>query len=100
MDEKYCVIENRNIGLTGKPEFMETILFTGTKKDCSEYEDRKRKEYLDRTVVDCFVKSESELKREKEISDIWDNLTEEQKSDLIVVDGHTYVRAIYEMNHK
>ena len=28
------------------------------------------------------------------------NLTEEQKRDLIVVDGHTYVRAIYEMNHK
>lgn len=44
--EKYFVVENRNIGTVGKPEFVETVLFSGTKEECAAYEDSKRQKEI------------------------------------------------------
>lgn len=93
--ELFYVIENRNIGVADKPEFMETVLFTGTKEECAEYETMKRREYKDRTRVDCFVQSESERKRIKEINEFWNSLTKEEKKEIIIVDGKKYNKALY-----
>lgn len=93
--EIYYVIENRNIGVADKPEFVETILFTGTKEECAAYEEKKRKEYKDRTMVDCFVQSEFDRKRIKEINEFWNSLTKEEKKEIIIVDGKKYNKALY-----
>lgn len=97
--EKYFVIENRNVGIIGKPEFIETVLFSGTKEECAAYEDQKRKEYNDRTMVDCFIQSESERNRLMCINDFWNNLSEEEKKETIVVNGKTYNKALYEFHN-
>ena len=61
MSEKFVVVENRNIGMRGMPEFMETVLYSGSKTECAEYEDMKRKEYRKQygddfeTFIDCFT---------------------------------------------
>ena len=95
---KYYVIENRNIGTIGKPEFLETVIYTGTKEECARVEDEKRKEYKDRTVVDCFTRSEEERNKIEKANALWSSLTEEQKKETIIVNGKTYIKAIYEFN--
>lgn len=97
--EKYYVIENRNVGLVGKPEFVETILFAGTKEECIKYEDAKRREYKDRTVVDCFIQSESERNQMKEINEFWNSLTKEERKETITVDGKKYYKALYDFHN-
>lgn len=99
MSEKYFVIENRNIGTIGGSDFVESVLFVGTKQECSKYEDYKRKEYKDRTLVDCYTISESEKNKREEDSKFYDSLTEAQKAEIIDVDGKKYVKAVYERNH-
>lgn len=51
-------------------------------------------------VVSCYMKSERQLAKEKEVCDRWDELTEEDKKDIIEVDGRKYIRKIYEAHHK
>ena len=97
--EKYFVIENRNIGTTGRPEFVETVLFSGTEKECIAYENEKRKEYSDRTIVDCFTQSESERNRLVSINEFWSNLSNEEKKETIIVNGKTYNKALYEFHN-
>ena len=46
------------------------------------------------------MKSEKQIKKSKEVCDRWDKLTEEDKKDIIEVDGRKYIRKIYEANHK
>ena len=97
--EKYYVIENRNVGLVGKPEFVETVLFSGTKAECVAYEDSKRKEYKDKTVVDCFVQSESERNKIMLVNDFWNTLTDEEKKETITVNGKKYNKALYDFHN-
>lgn len=97
--EIYYVIENRNIGVADKPEFVETILFTGTKEECTDYETKKRKEYKDRTRGDCFVQSESDRKKIKEINEFWNGLTKEEKKETIIVEGKKYNKALYNFHN-
>lgn len=97
--EKYFVIENRNVGMIGKPEFVETVLFSGTKEECVKYEDAKRKEYKDRIIVDCFVQSESERNRLMMVNDFWNNLSDEEKNETIVVNGKKYNKALYDFHN-
>lgn len=97
--EKYFVIENRNVGMIGKPDFVETVLFIGTKEECVKYENEKRKEYKDRMVVDCFVQSESERNRLAMINDFWNNLSDEEKNETIVVNGKKYNKALYDFHN-
>ena len=53
--DKYYVVENKNIGAIGKPMMVESVIFTGDKSECLQYEEVKRREYIDRTVIDCFT---------------------------------------------
>ena len=94
--EKYFVIENRNVGLVGRPEFVKTVLFSGTKEECVAYEDSKRKEYEDRTVVDCFIQSETERNKMLLVKDFWNTLTDEEKKETIIIDGKKYNKALYD----
>lgn len=59
-----------------------------------------RKKDPEQIVVSCYMKSERQLAKEKEVCDRWDKLTEEEKKDIIEVDGRRYIRKIYEANHK
>ena len=97
--EKYYVVENRNTGLRGKPNLVESILFEGTKDECVAFADEKRKEYKDRTIVDCYIQSNSERNRLAKINDFWNTLTEEEKKETIVVNGKTYIKALYDFNN-
>ena len=68
--DKYYVVESKNIGATGKPMIVESVIFTGTKSECLQYEEVKRREYIDRTVIDCFTISKKriqEIGRKKRI---------------------------------
>jgi hypothetical protein len=101
MNEMYYVIENRNVGAPGKPEITSIILYSSEDKmACAKVEDEQRKKYKDTTMVDCFVKSQSQIDKERKMKEVWDNLTDEQKKDTIEIDGKTYVRAIYEMDNQ
>lgn len=94
---KYYVFEGRNIGIKGKPEFVETVMFaTDDKMEASKFEDELRKTYKDRTIVDCYVKSEEEIDRAKRAKERYEALSEEQKHEFITVDGRTYIKALYE----
>lgn len=59
-----------------------------------------RKKDPEQIVVSCYMRSEKQIKKSKEVCDRWDKLTEEEKKDIIEVDGRRYVRKIYEANHK
>ena len=96
---KYFVVENRNVGSVGRPEFVETILFSGTKAECVAYEDAKRKEYKDTTMVDCFIQSETERNKIILVNDFWNTLTEEEKSETIMVNGKKYNKALYDFHN-
>lgn len=96
---KHFVIENRNIGTIGSPKFSETILFTGTEKQCLDYAERKRKEYKDRIMVDCFVQSEEEINEAEKFKEFWYRLSPEEKKETIVVNGKRYFKAAYEYSN-
>lgn len=59
-----------------------------------------RKKDPEQIVVSCYMKSEKQIKKAKEVCDRWDELTEEDKKDIIEVDGRKYIRKIYEAHHK
>lgn len=94
------VMENRNVGTTGKPKLLETVLFEGSAEECARFEVEQRKEYVREygnehgCFVDCYCVSEEE--EQKQGRELWESLTEEEKHDYIEVDGHKYVRKMYE----
>lgn len=92
----YNVIESVNVGLMGKPRLVRTVVFSGTLKECSRYEDELRKTYKDRTMIDCWTEKAN---KDKE-GYLYDRLTDEEKRDVIEVDGKKYIRKIYEANHR
>ena len=98
--DKYYVVENKNIGATGKPMMVESVIFTGTKSECLQYEEIKRKEYIDRTIVDCFTISEKEYEKLEERKEFWDSLSPEEKKETIIVNGKKYNKALYEFNKR
>ena len=94
---KYYVFECRNVGRIGNPQFVETVMFaTDDKMEASKFENELRKTYKDRTIVDCYVKSEEEIDRAKRAKERYEALTEAQKHEFITVDGRTYIKALYE----
>ena len=95
---KNLVIEYRNIGTIGKPEMAENVIFSGTQEKCASYMQNKRSQVKKGLgiMVDYGVVSEEEYKQQQERAELVRNLTEEQKNDIITVDGRKYVRAIYE----
>jgi hypothetical protein len=97
---KYYVIENRNTGLHEMPRFAEIVLFSGTEKECAEFEAEKRKEYTDRTIVDCYTISEQKFEEAKKFNEFWDSLTPAEKKETIEVNGKTYFKKAYEYHNK
>ena len=94
MKSKYNVIENINVGLMGMPRFVQAVVFTGTKEECTKYETELRKTYKDRTRIDCWTEK---VNKERYL---YDRLTDAEKKDIIEVDGKKYIRKIYETNHR
>lgn len=92
----YVVVEGRNVGLMGKPRFVTTEVFEGTKTACVEFENALRKTYKDRTMVDCWTQK----KGSENQYDLYNSLTPEEKQDIIEVDGKRYIRKMYEANNK
>ena len=56
--ELYHVIENRNVSILCSPEFVETILFTGSKEDCEIFLKKKLAEDYDELAIEYFIQSE------------------------------------------
>lgn len=50
----------------------------------------------DGTQIDCYTLSEEEVRRDLAEREFYKTLTEEQKQDIIEVDGRRFVRAIWE----
>lgn len=99
-EERYFVIEARNIGIVGSPKFETEIIFSGNYKDCVEFENAKRMQYdPDRVTIDCYIKSETEIIKHKLAKMFWDSLTDEEKSEVIYVNGKKYNKAMYEFHN-
>lgn len=85
----------------GEAELINTF---EDKMDAARFEDELRKVLRridpDGAVLDCYTRSSEELERIRANAERWDQLTEEQKHEFIEVDGKTYVKAIWEANHK
>lgn len=94
----YRVYENRAICSLGNVKIEETCIFSGTKSDCYRYEDERRKTYKDRGVVECFIKSDEEVERDRKNREYYDSLSDAEKHDFILVNGRKYVRSIYIRN--
>lgn len=82
---------------------VEEVVDIGTREEMSKREDSLRKECRrvdpDGVEMDCYIISQAEAKKREEAKNRWDSLTEEDKKDIIEVDGRKYIRKIYEMNN-
>lgn len=79
------------------------LVFRGSRKEASKFEDNLRKECRatdpDGVEIDCYVKSDEQIQKETEAINFWNTLTEEDKKDIIEVNGRRYIRKIYERNN-
>lgn len=81
------------------------IFFDNDKMACVRFEENQREEYRKKygndffSIIDCYIRSDEELEKERKAAERWDRLTEEQKHETIEVDGKTYIKALYEANH-
>lgn len=82
----------------------EETVAVGTRDEMIKRESILRKECRksdpDGTEIDCYIISEAELNKRAEDTDFWNTLTDEDKQDIIEVDGKRYIRKIYEKNHR
>ena len=86
---------NEDMVLENVKEWNESV---HDRKIYVSYEDSKRKEYKDKTVVDCFVQSESERNKIMLVNDFWNTLTDEEKKETITVNGKKYNKALYDFH--
>ena len=93
--------ELKNNTLEMLDKVNEMLKFSGTKEECVAFWDTQRKGYGDnREVVDCFVKSETEVNNLSVVDDFWNSLAEEDKKETIVVDGKKYNKALYNFHNR
>ena len=82
----------------------EETVAVGTRDEMIKRESSLRKECRksdpDGTEIGCYIINEAELKKRAEDNDFWNTLTDEDKQDIIEVDGKRYIRKIYEKNHR
>ena len=90
-----------NVFLANKLE--KNLIFRGTKEEAHEVCENLRRECAKTDpqgiVSGAFVLSDEEIEKSRTAAQIWDTLTDEEKADKITVDGRTYIRKIYELNH-
>lgn len=104
MKENYIVVENRNIGTNGNSVFSETVIYSGTKQECTMYENEKRREYFEKygdnfgTFVDCWTEKETERQQKQNyyeaLKEYVSTLTDEQKNEIVEVDGKKFYKYI------
>ena len=100
------VMENRNVGTAGKPKMVEIVLFEGTADECARFEIEQRKEYVNEfghdhgSFIDCYCVSDEKERKSNQGRELWESLTDEEKHDYIEIDGHKYVRKMYEKMEK
>lgn len=87
---RYYVIESRKTGGT-------TVVYSSTDEmEAARYEDELRKSYADRTVVDCYIKTDEEIERTAKAVEKYNALTEEQKKEFVFINGRKYIKALCE----
>lgn len=78
------------------------VIFEGEALAAAKFADEIRRELRkmdpNGTETDVYLKSDEEIERERAAAARWDALTEEEKKDIIEVDGRRYVRKIWEAN--
>lgn len=93
---KYILI----LSVKGEEEVIDIgDLGSMTKKEQSLRRECRKKD-ADGAEMDCYIISEVDYNKSVEAQQRWEELTEEDKADIIEVDGRKYVRKIYENNHK
>lgn len=100
--EQYINQEDKNMtyALILSTRGSEEIVATGTKEEMQKREASLRKECRkadpDGSEMDCYIISEAEAERRNDRIE----LTEEERKDIIEVDGKKYIRKIYEEKNK
>lgn len=103
-DDTYVLVENRNVGFAGHPQFEETELFSGTMDDCSKAEAREKEKYKMSygddyyMTVDCHLEKKAErdahIKYNKALKEYAATLSEEEKKELVEINGNVYRKYI------
>ncbi len=81
----------------------EEVVFRGSCAEASKAEDELRAVLRindpEGVESDCYVRSDAQLQAIQRRKDLFDQLTDEEKHDYIVVDGKKYIRKIWEANN-
>ena len=72
------------------------IIFKGTAMECAKFEEQFRKNIVDTSIHDVWTKSDEEIEKAQAAKEFFDTLTEEDKKDLIEVNGRKFIRKAYE----
>lgn len=76
-------------------------MYEGSKEECSKYEIQKRRTYGEnRHMVDCFICTESAYLNRLTLDMYLSSLSKEERQELIIVDGKTYNKAIYDFHQR
>lgn len=77
----------------------DVVFATDDKMEAAEYDSNLRKQLRkidkDGALVDCYIKNTDE----KIDASLYNSLTEEEKKDIIEIDGHRYIRKMWETLH-
>lgn len=97
---KFYVVENRHLG---GGDFLETVIYTGTQKECAAFEDEQRKTYPEeRSEIDCWTVNAAEytktLTRKESLDEYLASLSDEERAEVVEIGGKRYKKAILDFN--
>ena len=82
----------------------ETLVFRGSFMEVNDYEDHLREEIArldpEGDKLDCYVISDERLQKRVDAIEKWNSLSQEEKEDLVTVNGRKYIRSIYDVMHQ
>lgn len=83
---------------------IEELVASGELQEIGKQADSLRTEISkvdpERVEMDCYVLSDEQIDRINQSRKLWDSLTEEDKKDIIEVDGRKYIKKIWLANHQ
>lgn len=81
----------------------EVFFSTEDRMEACRYSDdlRKKLRKIDKTggICDCYIKDDEEKVDTSLFDSLFDSLTKEEKKDIIEIDGHRYIRKMWEALH-
>ena len=97
----YAVIEREHI--TGAT-FNETVIFVGSKEECTQVEHNTRLTYRNTVEIDCYTVDINEYERTAKYLEALkahaETLTAEQKKEVIEINGKRYIKYIVDFKNE